>query len=270
MRESPPRTPRIGVFDSGVGGLSVLRALHAALPGAALHYLADSAHAPYGDRSADEVIERSQRLTSHLLDRGARMIVVACNTATTAAIHALRSRWPEVPFVGVEPGVKPAAASSVSKRIGVLATQRTVSSERLQSLIRDHASDCHVVLRACPGLVDAIEAQDEPLTQRLLQEHCRPLAEAEVDTVVLGCTHYPFIAPQIQSLLGPKVRLVDTAEAVAQRAEQVWSAMGVGGAQAVDLVLQTTGDTLLLTSMAQRWLSPGPPGARIEAQPVVV
>ena len=256
----------IGVFDSGVGGLSVLRALHTRLPAAPLHYLADSAYAPYGDRSADEVIARCGLLTEHLRAQGARMIVVACNTATTLAIGSLRQRWPDLPFVGVEPGVKPAVAISRNRRIGVMATRRTIGSERLRSLVKEHAADCEVVLQACPGLADAIETGrlDDAQMRTLLRTHCEPLAAAGVDTVVFGCTHYPFVADTLQSLLGPQVRLIDTAEAVAQRAEAVWQGLGLPPG-ANGLRLETTGDPLVLSVLARRWL-----GVTTEARRVTI
>ena len=174
----------------------MLQALRRQLPQADLHYLADAAHAPYGDRSIDDVVQRSERVTSHLLDAGARMVVVACNTATTAAIGALRARWPEVPIVGVEPGVKPAAALSPSGRIAVLATRRTIQSSRLRSLLNMYAPGRDVVLQACPGLVEAIEAGASGAERALslLATYCEPLRAARVDTVVLGCTHYVFVA----------------------------------------------------------------------------
>lgn len=266
MKDTPALPASIGVFDSGVGGLSVLRALHARLPDAALHYLADSAYAPYGDRGADEVIGRCMLLTEHLLAHGVRMIVVACNTATTLAIGSLRQRWPQLPFVGVEPGVKPAVAATRNRRIGVMATRRTIGSDRLRALVRDHAADCEVVLQACPGLADAIETGqlDEVQMRERLRMHCQPLSEAGVDTVVLGCTHYPFVAPLIQSLLGPQVRLIDTADAVAQRAQAVWHGLGLPPGSN-GLRLETTGDPLVLSVLARRWL-----GVQAEALKVTV
>ncbi|MEW6704553.1 MAG: glutamate racemase [Pseudomonadota bacterium] len=255
MDRSPLPDDKIGVFDSGVGGLSVLRALHARLSQAQLHYVADSAYAPYGDRSAEEVIERSMRLTRYLLGAGARMIVVACNTATTAAIRALRAQWPRMPFVGVEPGIKPAVARSPGGRIGVMATQRTIDSERLRALVQDHASGRTVVLQACPGLADAIEAGDAnpDRIDSLLRQYCLPLQQAHVDTVVLGCTHYPFVADRIRSIMGSKVLLIDTADAVAQRAQSLWPAATSGQAEG-SLLLQTTGDPSTLMELARRWL----------------
>jgi glutamate racemase len=263
MAASPDSTPTIGVFDSGVGGLSVLRALRERLPAAPLHYLADSAYAPYGDRSADEVVERSRRVCAYLLREGAGMIVVACNTATTGAIAALRAQWPEVSFVGVEPGVKPAAARSRTRRIGVLATHRTISSERLRVLIEQHAGNCQVVLQACPGLVDAIErnAPVDAELQALLAMFCAPLRAEQVDTVVLGCTHYPFVAAQLQALLGPDVQLIDTAEAVALRVQSLWT--DAPSAPPPRLRLETTGDAGRLSAFAQRWLGTDEPARQV-------
>jgi glutamate racemase len=250
----------IGVFDSGVGGLSVLRALHARLPQVPLHYIADSAFAPYGDRTVDDVVQRSRRITAHLLSQGAQMIVVACNTATTAAIQSLRNEWPQLDFVGVEPGVKPAALMSRNGRIGVLATQRTIASERLRQLVERHASGCEVLLQPCPGLVDAIERADDDAVQGLLDRYCRPLQQAQVDTVVLGCTHYPFVADRIQAILGADVHLVDTAHAVAHRAAQLWPATRepapplAGQPARTHVRLEATARAERLSELALRWL----------------
>lgn len=254
MSDAAPASPTLGVFDSGVGGLSVLRSLHRRLPDAALHYIADSAYAPYGDRSVEEVTRRCFRLTEHLIDAGARLVVVACNTATTMAITSLRQRWPELAFVGVEPGVKPAALLTRNRRIGVMATMRTIGSDRLKALVETHAGHCEVHLQACPGLADAIETGrlDDRDMDRLLESHCAPLRDAGADTVVLGCTHYPFVAERIQRHL-PGVTLVDTAEAVAQRAESVWRALGSPSGDG-GLKLETTGDPLVLETLARRWL----------------
>lgn len=247
--------PLIGVFDSGVGGVSVLRALRQRMPQVPLHYFADAAFAPYGDRSEEEIVRRSLRVAEHLKDSGAAMIVVACNTATTAAIRALRERWPGLPFVGVEPGVKPAVAQSVNGRIAVVATRRTIASERLRSLVAEHGAGRELTLHAWPGLVDAIERGDDAQVQRLLESFCEPLRAAQVDTVVLGCTHYPFVADRVSALLGPGTRLIDTADAVAQRASTVWQGLGGPSTQPA-LKLQSSGDPAVLEAVARRWLSP--------------
>ena len=223
LADAAPRAC-IGVFDSGVGGLSVLRALRAALPGTSMVYIGDVAHAPYGARPAVEVIERSMRMAEVLIGHGARLIVVACNTATVLAIEALRARWPERAFVGVEPGIKPAAARSRSKRIAVMATAATVASLRLRHLIERYAADGQVHLQACPGLADAIErgVLDGPALVEVLRGPCDAIRAAGVDTVVLGCTHYPFVEGPIRALLGEHVTLIDTASAIAARTGALW------------------------------------------------
>ena len=211
--------PLIGVFDSGSGGLSVLAALQRRLPEDALLYIGDLAFAPYGERETAAVIERSQRVVEWLVDQRATLIVVACNTATVLAIGAMRERWPAIAFVGVEPGVKPAAAVTRTGRIAVMATPATAASARLRYLVEAYGSGVHVHIAPCPGLASAIEAGavDFASLQAVLETPCAGIRAAEVDTVVLGCTHYPFIAPVIQQLLGDKVSLIDTATAVAER-----------------------------------------------------
>lgn len=210
----------IGVFDSGVGGLSVLDALRRRMPDASLTYLGDVAHAPYGERSVEHVLERAHRIVGHLVASGARIVVVACNTATVLGIASLRAHWPDVTFIGVEPGVKPAAATTRSGRIAVMATTATARSARLRHLIDTHAAHLQVHIEACPGLARAIEqcAHDDAAMHAALAPHIANLRAAEVDTVVLGCTHYAFIADVVQATLGPEVTLVDTAHAVAERA----------------------------------------------------
>jgi glutamate racemase len=252
--------PSIGIFDSGVGGLSVLKALHLKRPGSPLHYVADSGHAPYGDRDAAHVIERSLRVTDHLVRHGARMVVVACNTATALAIEALRQAFPEILLVGVEPGVKPAAASSRNGRIGVMATPGTLASARFAALVDRHAPHCLVLPVACAGLAGAIErgaaASDE--IDALLDGFCQRLRDAGVDTVVLGCTHYPFVADRIAQRLGPDVRLLDTADAVARQAMTLHGrppeATTSADPERHGIRLQTTGETAVLERLARSGL----------------
>ena len=229
-RPRPPSTELatplncIGVFDSGVGGLSVLRALRQRLPAAWLVYVGDVAHAPYGERPAAAVLQRCMRITAYLAARGARMVVVACNTATVLCIQHLREVWPALTFVGVEPGVKPAAAGSRTGRIAVMATPATCASPRLRQLIDLHASTLHVHVQACPGLADLIERGvlgGESLLA-VLRPCCDAVRAADVDTVVLGCTHYPFVAGPIRSLLGERIALLDTAVAVTERVASLW------------------------------------------------
>jgi glutamate racemase len=220
---------RIGIFDSGLGGLSVLRAIGRALDDAAargelvpvseLLYVADSGHAPYGEKSREAVLARSLVVADFLRAQGADLLVIACNTATAVAAQMLRTAHPHWPIVGVEPGVKPAAALTRNGRIGVMATEVTLASDKFRLLALAHAAHVELALQPCPGLAAAIEGGDldaAPLRQ-LIADCCAPLREQGVDTVVLGCTHYPFVAHHIATEFGPGVTLVDTADAVAQR-----------------------------------------------------
>jgi glutamate racemase len=242
---SKTTTPFIGVFDSGLGGLTVLKAVHLALPGVPLRYVADSGYAPYGGRGADYIIGRSLAVAGHLLDLGAQMLVVACNTATVHAVTALRERWPAMPIVAIEPGVKPAVAATSNGRVGVLATVATLASRRYQALLQSHAGEVMVVSQPCPGLVDQIETGqlDRPELLALIERYCAPLREAQVDTVLLGCTHYPFVQAAIQTALGPQVRLLNIEEAVAKQAKRLWDGARLPSGNAEpDIVLSTTGE----------------------------
>lgn len=249
---------RIGLFDSGLGGLSVLRALRQLLPQAQLLYIADSANAPYGERDDAFIAGRSLAISEFLLSEGAQAIVVACNTATAMAVHTLRQRWPELPIVGVEPGVKPAVALSRNKRIGVLATPGTLASDKFKRLIELHGRDALIVAQPCPGLAKEIEAGqlDSPALRSLVETFSTPLRQAEVDTVVLGCTHYPFVAPLFQQVLGAGVQIIDTAEAVARQTARVCAALPpLIGTVAPSTQLWTSGDPAHLTQVAEHWLA---------------
>jgi len=209
----------IGVFDSGFGGLSVLAAIARELPRADLLYLADSAHVPYGDKPDDFITGRVLAIGQHLAAQGCDLIVVACNTATTTAIHALRDHLPGIPVVGVEPGIKPAAQSSPSGHIAVLATEATAKSRRLAHLIEAHAAHARVEIVPCPGWATHVETL-QPATAEFRAEvtnKIEPLLAAGVDRIVLGCTHYAFLTPIIAPLLGKHVELVDVADAVARQ-----------------------------------------------------
>jgi len=215
----------IGIFDSGVGGLSVLRHILQQLPHENLIYFADSGHAPYGDKPREQVIARSQAIARHLLGSDCKALVVACNTATAAAIALLRQQYPQVPIVGVEPGLKPAAALTQSGTVGVLATEQTLASEKF-SLLRDQlTADTSVrfAVQACNGLADRIERGelDTADTAALLQRCVAPLVAQQADTLVLGCTHYPFVQAQIQAAArqagAHTVQIVDTGEPVARQ-----------------------------------------------------
>lgn len=215
----------VGVFDSGIGGLSVLRHICAHLPAENLLYFADSGFAPYGGKPREVIVARSMGIAEFLLAQGAKALVVACNTATAASIKALRERYPAMPVVGVEPGLKPAAAISQSRKIGVLATERTLASDKFR-LLREQISadtDVEFLLQACKGLADQVEKGElnSPATLALLHRYVTPLLQQGADTLVLGCTHYPFVQPAIESLArraAPQpVSIVDTGEAVARQ-----------------------------------------------------
>ncbi|MES3015582.1 MAG: glutamate racemase [Pseudomonadota bacterium] len=248
----------LGVFDSGVGGLSVLRALRRRLPQARLLYAADSGHAPYGERDAAFVIERARALTDHLLREGAQLVVIACNTATAAAAQTLRDEHPAVAIVGVEPGIKPAIALSRNGRIGVMATTGTLASDKFRRLLAAHAGEVELHLQPCPGLATALEAGDAHSAEvhALIARYAAPLRAAGVDTVVLGCTHYPFAAAAIAAALGPHVSLVDTADAVARRVEALLpaGAARVAAQPLRPVLLWTSGDVAALRRAAAHWL----------------
>lgn len=214
----------IGVFDSGLGGLSVLSAIARALPCADLVYLADTAHIPYGAKSDDFIRARVLAIGRHLADRGCSTVVVACNTATAAALTALRTQHSEIAVVGVEPGVKPAAASSRSGRIAVLTTESTAKSARLSRLIEDHRCETEVHVEACPGWATRIEALDldDPDLAAEVAAKVLPLIESGVDRLVLGCTHYSFLAPLLGPLIAGRAELVDVAEAVARQVVRLY------------------------------------------------
>jgi glutamate racemase len=214
---APPPAAPIGIFDSGVGGLSVLRDLRALLPHEDLLYLADSRYAPYGPKGDAFIRERSFAIVDFLLAQGVKAIVVACNTATAAAIADLRERY-NLPLVGVEPAVKPAAALSLRGIVGVLATSGTIASDKFIRLQDRFTAQVHILTRACPGLVELIEAPrfDAVAITSLLQEFTAPLREAHADVLVLGCTHYSLIHDLIQNVMGANVRIIDAGLAVAR------------------------------------------------------
>lgn len=258
-RIGPPDNPRmarvrIGVFDSGVGGLSVLRALRLDGPQADLHYVADSAHAPYGERDEAYIADRALRIGRHLRDEGATVIVVACNTATAVAVAALRDALDPMPVVGVEPGLKPALATTRNGRIAILATAATLRSRKFGMLVEQFAARMPLHLQPCEGLAAAIEQGDlaSPRLRELVEQHCAPVRAFGADTVVLGCTHYPFASELIASAL-PAVRLVDTSQAVARRVMQVCGALPADGERGT-VLLETTGRPAALARVAAAWL----------------
>ena len=218
----PSRAP-IGVFDSGVGGLSILIELRRLLPGEDLLYLADSAHCPYGVKPVEEIRRRTLEIAGYLIDLGAKAIVVACNSACVAGLDPIRSRYPDYPVVGVEPAVKPAQQVTRNGKIGVLATSMTLNGSRFNGLVEKFASGIEVYTKPGPGLVEMVEAGDldTPATEKLLHEYLDPLLAEGIDTLVLGCTHYPFLRPVIERIGGPGLTVLDTGIAVARQTVRV-------------------------------------------------
>jgi len=227
FKETPQAEAPIGIFDSGVGGLSVLQAIHHLLPHESLLYCADSRYTPYGDHTTAFVTDRSLAIAQWLVDQGAKAIVVACNTATTQAITTLRERL-TVPVIGVEPGVKPAAHQSRSRVAGILATAGTLKSEKFQTLMQAHAVDCKLICVAGVGLVEAIEGGDidSPALSALLERYLKPILDAGADTLALGCTHYPFLIPLIKQLAGSRLQIVDNSPPVARQLERTLALHG--------------------------------------------
>jgi glutamate racemase len=218
-----PSNAPIGVFDSGVGGLSVLREIRQLLPSETLLYVADSGHVPYGEKTPEYIRERCVLITEHLLAQGAKALVLACNTATAAAAAELRELYPNLPIVGMEPAVKPAAAATRSGVVGVLATTGTLKSARFAALLDRFANDVRVITQPCPGLVECIEAGELQVaaTRELLQGYVTPLLAEGCDTLILGCTHYPFLRPLLGQLVPASVTLIDTGAAVARQLQRL-------------------------------------------------
>ena len=236
----------IGIFDSGVGGISVLRALREQCPEEAILYLGDQGHIPYGPRSMEQIRNFSEAITRFLLGHGAKLIVVACNTASAAALTYLRQTFPDVPFVGMEPAVKPAAEHTQTGRVGVLATPATFQGALYASVVERFANGVELFQHTCPGLVQQIEqgSLHSAETRRILEEALLPMLEQNIDTVVLGCTHYPFVIPLIQEIVGEDVRVIDPAPAVAKQAGRLLEAKGLrnrSGGKA-EIKFYTSGD----------------------------
>jgi glutamate racemase len=221
-----PYLAPIGIFDSGVGGLSVLRAIRQQLPGEAVIYLGDQAHVPYGPRPMAEVQAFCEAITHYLLWLGAKLIVVACNTASAAALHHLRRVFPQISFVGMEPAVKPAAEHTKTGVVGVLATPATFQGALYASVVERFGQGVQFIQDTCPGLVGQIEAGalDGPETREILERALRPMLASHADTVVMGCTHYPFVIPLIQEIAGPGVRVIDPAPAIAAQTRRLLEA----------------------------------------------
>lgn len=217
-----PNRP-IGVFDSGVGGVSVLKEIHKQLPNEQLIYIADSAYAPYGDKDANIIRQRCRRITQFLLQKNIKALVIACNTATAIAADSLRAEFQHLDIIGLEPAIKPAVKLTKTGTIGILATDQTIKSARLARLIDDYAQHVKVEKQACPGLVEQVEAGlfESKKTQKLLHYYLQPMLEKGIDTLVLGCTHYPFLSSLITQLTQDSVRILETSVPVTQQLQRV-------------------------------------------------
>ena len=221
--------PRIGIFDSGIGGLTVAAAIRQALPAERLLYFGDNAHVPYGDRTAEEILAFSTAITKALLAKGCQAIVIACNTASSAALAPLRERFHHIPFVGMEPAVKPAVEHTRTGVVGVLATRATVEGRSLADVVERFSHGVEVIRQACPGLAQRIDAGDleGPGTEDLLRGWIEPMLVRNIDTLVLGCTHYPLVRPLIEKIAGPDVRVIEPSAAIARRLAQMLKERGL-------------------------------------------
>jgi len=221
-------TSPIGIFDSGVGGISVLRAIRAQMPEESVIYFSDQRHIPYGPRSMEEIRSFSEAITRFLLEHDAKIIVVACNTASAAALKYLRERFPDVQFVGMEPAVKLAAEHTQTGKVGVLATPATFQGALYASVVERFANGVELFQDTCTGLVQQIEQGNlnGAETRKILEDALLPMIEKNIDTVVLGCTHYPFVIPLIEEIVGGKVRVIDPAPAVARQVKRLLEAGG--------------------------------------------
>ena len=239
----------IGIFDSGSGGLSVYRELIKVLPLECYHYFSDNAHCPYGEKTPLYIQRRGRYITEFLLDKGADIIVVACNTATAAAIATLRAEYPDVPFVGMEPAVKPAALGTRSGVIGVLATAGTLKGSKYLNTRGRFEDDVRIVEHVGQGFVELVEAGvlDGPEAEATVRASLQPLLDAGADTIVLGCTHYPFLQPVIQRLAGPSVQVIDPAPAVARQTVHLLQERSVPiGQGPFSVSLHSSGDPVAL------------------------
>ncbi|MBK8499857.1 MAG: glutamate racemase [Flavobacteriales bacterium] len=246
----------IGIFDSGIGGLTVLRTLEEALPQERFLYFGDTAHMPYGPRSLAEVREFSLGIVRALIGKGSKLIVIACNTASAAALASLRDSFPRYPFVGMEPAVKPAVEHTRTGTVGVIATVATFQSELYASVVERFAKEVDVLHQPCPGLVKQIEAGefDTPKTEAMLRGWLEPMLERNIDALVLGCTHYPIVRPLIERLVGPDVRVIDPAPAIARQVKRLLDESGLAAPPDAKgaVTYWTSGDPDAFATMMER------------------
>jgi len=240
----------IGIFDSGIGGTSIWAAIHELLPNEKTIYLADSKNAPYGQKTKDEIIALSMKNTDLLLKMNCKLIVVACNTATTNAIKELREKYP-VPFIGIEPAIKPAATHSKTQTIGILATQGTLNSELFNKTIQKF-QNTKIIEQVGHGLVQLIENGDinSPEMTQLLQSYLTPMIEANIDYLVLGCSHYPYLIPQIKKILPSHIQIIDSGEAVAKQTQNILrEKVGFSSTEKSDPIFYTNTNPKVLTEI---------------------
>jgi len=243
----------IGIFDSGVGGISVLRAIRDQMPEESVVYFGDQGHIPYGSRPVQQIRAFSETITRFLLEQGAKIIVVACNTASAAALKYLRETFPAVGFVGMEPAVKPAAEHTHTGKVGVLATPATFQGALYASVVERFANGVQLFQNTCPGLVQEIEQGNlyGETTHKILEDALLPMLEKNIDTVVLGCTHYPFVIPLIEQIVGESVRVIDPAPAVARQIQRLLQAQGIRSSSGTrgNIKFYTSGDADDLKSL---------------------
>lgn len=238
---------KVGVFDSGLGGLTVVNAITKTFKGAQIFYIADTLEAPYGDKTKQQILEHSFEITQYLIDRhNIDALIVACNTATSAAIKELREHFPRIIVIGTEPGIKPALMQTKTGHVGVMATKATLKGDKYQLLVDSLSKEKNIILheQACVGLVEQIEAGEleSKKTFSMLQQWLLPMKEQAVDTIVLGCTHYPLVAKSIQKIMGEDIHLIQTGSAIAKRLYELSIQQGHHNDGVLKVIVYTTGE----------------------------
>ncbi len=243
----------IGVFDSGVGGLSVFRELYALMPEQDYVYLSDAAHCPYGNKPVEYIIERAEAITRFLIAKGAEVVVIACNTATAAAVKYLREKYP-IPFVGMEPAIKPAALTSKTGVVGVLATANTFKGSLYHNTLEKFASDVEVIEKVGEGLVEFVEGglTEGPEVEKVLHRYVDPMLEAGADAIVLGCTHYPFLESAIRKIAGDGINIINPAPAIALQTKRLLESIEGRKPSSSQYLFYSTGDTSVMRSMVSK------------------
>lgn len=264
-------TSAIGIFDSGVGGLSVWREIHRQLPHEDTRYVADQAHIPYGPRRVTEIRRFARGITKFLIGQQCKVIVVACNTASGAALHTLRAQFPDIPFVGMEPAVKPAAEHTKTGVIGVIATPTTFQGDLFRSLVSRFGTQVNIHEQTCPGLVELVESgkSDSPAAERMTRRCVEPLLEKNIDQLVLGCTHYPFLYDTIRRIVGPNIAIIDPSPAIARQVKRVLASNSALNSQielGTHICYTSSSDNTLKTFMETSIVHPLPDIQRVAWQ----